>query len=153
MAHTLQKLQVTEKGTQIQAKRNSNLRSRGARIIWARSIPSLQVDHDYNQGHEMKGYHALFLKMKNIGSYLAFLGLPTGLFTGTSPSPGSCSVSTSLLCSSKSISDLTTASLFFRRWPFLGDLVGVGVVFCKLGCLLLRFLEPVCSCMPIGRLK
>jgi len=43
MAHTLQKLQQTEKGTQIQAKQNSSLRSRGARIIWARSVPSLQV--------------------------------------------------------------------------------------------------------------
>jgi hypothetical protein len=27
------------------------------------------------------------------------------------------------------------------------------VVFCKLGCLLLRFLEPFCTWMPIGRLK
>lgn len=91
-------------------------------------------------------------KMSEV-TYLAFLGLPTGLFTGTSPSSGSCSVSTSLLCSIKPISDLTMASLFFRRWPLAGDLVGVAVVFCTLGCLLLRFLEPFCTWMPVGRLK
>lgn len=46
MACTVQKSQETGKGAGIQAKRSSSLRSRGARVIWARSVPSLQVDHE-----------------------------------------------------------------------------------------------------------
>lgn len=110
------------------------------------------------------------LRTSNLSSiHFAFLGLPTGLFTGISPKSGDCSISANLLCSSKSISDFTVTScepllcssksvsdftvtsLLLRREPLAGDLAGV--ILCVLGALRLRFLEPFSSGTPTGMLK